>query len=154
VYVTAFLLGDGEALMPTLSAEGAGSELLVPGALEIDEAAMVARVPADAARRAFYNSCARADADWAVERLSDQALTPSVTPLAMTPERFGSVPRSYVLCKQDRAITPVFQREMAKRGECQQVFEIEADHSPFLSAPEALAETLDTVARARLPAPA
>jgi pimeloyl-ACP methyl ester carboxylesterase len=71
--------------------------------------------------------------------------------LALTTERFGSVPHSYVVCAQDNAIRPDLQRLMI--GEIDglslkptAVTELDSSHSPFLSQPGRLA---DIIARAQ-----
>lgn len=67
---------------------------------------------------------------------------PRATPLSLTPARFGSVPRHYIECLHDRTIPIEDQRRMQKLQPCASVTTLEADHSPFLSAPDALADAL------------
>jgi pimeloyl-ACP methyl ester carboxylesterase len=68
-----------------------------------------------------------------------------VTPLELTPERFGRVPRTYVETTFDRAITLAAQRRMQAALPCESVFTLETDHSPFLSQPDALARILISI---------
>ena len=49
-------------------------------------------------------------------------------------------PSTYVVCTRDRAIDPQVQRRMALHAE--NVVELAADHSPFLSMPDRVAETI------------
>lgn len=75
-------------------------------------------------------------------RLAAEPDGPRATPLALTPERFGSVPRHYIECLHDRTIPIADQRRMQALQPCASVTSLAADHSPFLSAPGALADAL------------
>jgi pimeloyl-ACP methyl ester carboxylesterase len=61
------------------------------------------------------------------------------------------VPRAYILCSEDRAISPAMQRRMLERVPCDPVVELACGHSPFLSQPDHLADTLVGIAAARTP---
>jgi len=82
----------------------------------------------------------------ALGRLAAEPDRPRATPLRLTPERFGSVPRHYVECLHDRTIPIQDQRRMQALQPCDRVIALEADHSPFLSAPDALADALLSLA--------
>ena len=70
--------------------------------------------------------------------LSDDA--PS---LALTPERWGSLPRTYVECTEDRTIPISSQRRMQAMSPGARVVTLDADHSPYLSRPVELADALE-----------
>ncbi|MFN5818944.1 MAG: hypothetical protein ACK44Y_00705, partial [Novosphingobium sp.] len=55
----------------------------------------------------------------------------------------------YVLCSDDRAISPGHQRWMAERAGIENLLERDWDHSPFLSAPDELARLLSDLAFAQ-----
>jgi pimeloyl-ACP methyl ester carboxylesterase len=78
----------------------------------------------------------------ALGRLAAEPDRPRATPLRLTPERFGSVPRCYIECLHDRTIPIEDQRRMQAMQPCDKVIALDADHSPFLSAPDALADAL------------
>ena len=59
-----------------------------------------------------------------------------------TEEKFGRVSRAYIYCAQDKAIGPALQREMVEATPCDPVFTLDSVHSPFLTAPDALAQIL------------
>ena len=50
-----------------------------------------------------------------------QPLEPFVTPVHVTSERFGSVPRFYVRCLQVHAVVPALQERMLAASPCQTV---------------------------------
>jgi pimeloyl-ACP methyl ester carboxylesterase len=78
----------------------------------------------------------------ALGRLAAEPDRPRATPLRLTSARFGSVPRCYIECLHDRTIPIDDQRRMQVLQPCDKVIALDADHSPFLSAPDALAEAL------------
>ena len=77
-----------------------------------------------------------------LSRLVAEPNGPRATPLSLTGERYGSVPRHYVECLHDRTIPIEDQRRMQSLQPCASVTTLDADHSPFLSTPDALAEAL------------
>jgi len=71
----------------------------------------------------------------------------AATPVRVTAERFGRVPRTYIETRFDRALTPALQRLMRADWPCQERHEIATDHSPFYSAPEDLVEIFEDIAK-------
>jgi pimeloyl-ACP methyl ester carboxylesterase len=78
----------------------------------------------------------------AMARLVAEPKPPRSTPLRLTPERFGTLPRIYVECTQDRTIVISGQRMMQALVPGARVVTLDADHSPFLSRPAELAAAL------------
>jgi hypothetical protein len=64
------------------------------------------------------------------------------TELSLTSERFGSIPRAYIECTDDRAISIELQRDMYTTSGVDTVVSLDASHSPFLSMPDQLATAL------------
>lgn len=93
----------------------------------------------------FYHDVPDAAAARAVSRLRPQPIAPQRTPLDLT-ERSQDLPRSYVLCSEDRTIPPEFQAEMAQGFDEAAIHRMKSSHSPFLSDPEGLADILDRIA--------
>lgn len=139
VYLSAFLPEDGEALIDYAEADEAS---VVTQNLVVDEERGIVTVEDDAIRAAFYADCSEADIRLAQSLLRPEPLAGMVTPVDTSEERFGSVPRTYVTCQQDRAITPEMQQQMLDALPCEEVRTMDTSHSPFLSAPEELAEIL------------
>lgn len=77
--------------------------------------------------------------------LVPQATAPFATPVRTTPENFGRIPRIYIECLRDRAISPAIQRKMYTALPCQKVISMDTDHSPFFSAPGELVAHLTAV---------
>lgn len=95
-------------------------------------------------RDKFYHDCPEAAVDYARDHLCDQPLAPMQTPVdAAAPQ----VPRDYIVCAQDRAIPPGFQRQMCRDFPPDRRHELPVSHSPFFTCPEALAALIDQIAR-------
>jgi pimeloyl-ACP methyl ester carboxylesterase len=143
VYVTAFLPGDGQSL-PQL-AEGNPDEL-VQSNIVVDEAAGLCTVREEVQRDAFYGECSAEDAAWGTAHRVPESLAAIGAHVHLTEERAGSVPRVYIECTRDRALTIDQQRRMWAARPCVQVLTMESDHSPFLCAPHELARHLLSIA--------
>ncbi|KAI9030606.1 Alpha/beta hydrolase fold-1 [Hyaloraphidium curvatum] len=88
---------------------------------------------------ALYADCEPAEAAAAVARLGPQ---PGITfGQPVTSAAWKTVPTTYVVATQDRAILPEVQRAMARRSGGK-VVELEASHSPFMSVPGKVADVI------------
>lgn len=143
VYLCAFLLQDGDTL---LAVSGMDPDSALAGNLVIAQDQRSATVKDEIIDMAFYGGCDANDRALARTLLLPEPLLPLTTPLHLTTERFGRVPRVYIECLQDRAITPAMQRRMIDASPCQRVISMNSDHSPFFSAPDELVNHLLSVA--------
>lgn len=139
VYLTAFLLPSGRSLIEEAQADTA-AELLPNLILAPDKS--WATVKAEVIRAVFYADCSSSDVALAQSLLVPQAAAPFITPVQTTPDRWGSIPRVYIECTEDRAISLAAQRAMYTRLPCQRIYSMTSSHSPFLSAPEELSQHL------------
>lgn len=144
VYLAAYLLPAGAQIAAT-ARDDAGS--LVPANLLPAASGITCTLRAEVVRDAFHGDCDAATATWAASRLTPEPLKPLVTPLRVSAERFGRVPRAYIECTRDRTISLGEQRRMREAWPCEPVVTLESDHSPFLSHPRELAEALQALAR-------
>ncbi len=136
VYLTAFLLRDGESLLQV--AQGDTEAHVLPNLIMAPDQTY-ATVREDAVKDVFYGDCSDQDVARAKSLLVPQAAAPFATPVHATAENFGRIPRVYIECLQDRAISPSVQTKMYTASPCQKVISMDTSHSPFFSAPEALA---------------
>jgi pimeloyl-ACP methyl ester carboxylesterase len=139
VYLAAFLLPDGQSM---LAAAGEDADTLITGNLVSCEEPGCVRVRDDVVEAAFYGACTADQIARARARLTPQNPAPFSEPVRTTAARFGRVPRVYLTCRRDRAISLAAQRRMALAGPCEKLVELDADHSPFYSAPDALTAEL------------
>ena len=144
VYLAAYLLQSGETMFATALRD---TESLIVSHLEVNEAEGWHMVRERGMRECLYADCTPEDIALAQSRLEPEANLPAVTPLRLSRERFGHVPRVYVECLRDRVVSLTMQRNMQAKLPCERVFSLETGHSPFLSAPDELATCLLEVAR-------
>jgi len=100
------------------------------------------------AKDAFYAHCSDADVGWATSRLRPDPLLPLVQRFPAHPEL--KIPRAFIECAFDKAISLPRQRAMYQRFPFDRVISMDTDHSPFLSAPEPLAEHLASLSELEL----
>jgi pimeloyl-ACP methyl ester carboxylesterase len=139
VYLAAYLLPAGMSVAEEARADA--DSLIAANMIPADTGVTCDLAPG-IARQAFYGDCDAATAEAALARLRPEPLRPLVTPLRVTAERFGRVPRAYIECTRDRTISLAAQRRMQAAWPCEPVLTLESGHSPFLSHPEVLAEWL------------
>jgi pimeloyl-ACP methyl ester carboxylesterase len=89
----------------------------------------------------FYGDCSVDDQVFALRHLQKQPLHPFVDTVALSQDRFGNVPKVYIECLEDQAISIGDQRRMHAKIQCE-VLTLSASHSPFFSMPEALVGVL------------
>jgi pimeloyl-ACP methyl ester carboxylesterase len=156
VYLAGFLMPNGLPLLAMLQHESLSSAL-APGLFVGDPVAIGAtRIHAgstDEAYRSllkasFYADVSEADFAHAASQLHcDESNAGALTPSDITPGRFGTVPRHYIRCTQDRAIPLTGQDHMIATvdraiGGKTTTHTLESSHSPFLSQPAKLAKVL------------
>ncbi len=93
-------------------------------------------------REALYADCDDDDVALCHLLLTPEPAAPTFTPLALSKERYGRVPRSYIMLTEDRAVSPKLQRLMLEETPCE-VLELEASHSAYFSKPDALTRLIE-----------
>lgn len=142
VYLTAFLIDDGQVLQQVLAgdADAKLGEYLVPSSdgstLSFKEGWV---------EGAFCQDCSAEDAAAIKAGFHPEPAAPFATPIHVTKEKWGSVPRAYIEARQDRAISPATQESFFAAFPCEPVIPIETGHCPFLTKPVELAEALKSV---------
>ena len=142
VYLAAIALLAGESVMQHGLGEYPPTPLV--DALTFNADGTITVDPAKA-HECFYADCDSATSARAVARLQPQAAATFSGTVATSDWQRG--PSTYVVCTDDRAIAPSFQRALAAR--CTESIELATSHSPFLSQPGRLAEMLAAVAAGR-----
>ncbi len=82
--------------------------------------------------------------------LSHESAVTGITPLQLTNEKYGSVPRYYIECTKDKAVTPFIQQKMYTEMVCEKVYKMQTSHSPFFSKPQELCEIFLEIASVKL----
>lgn len=159
IYLSAILPSAGQSLVDTLSyAEAAQSFVLqgkagsvgLPtiGATRLD---LMSPNPAYRAevKAAYCHDVSDDDyLAWTNQMVPDDPEAVAVTPIPLTTAKFGSVPRCYIRCAQDRIVPPAWASRMvdaidvfapARRTV---VRDLDSSHSSFLSRPAELAQLI------------
>ncbi|HQV60850.1 MAG TPA: alpha/beta fold hydrolase [Chitinophagaceae bacterium] len=97
-------------------------------------------------KEGLYHDCDEDITELAKVLLSHEPVESGITPLQLTEENFGSVPRYYIECTEDRAVTPFIQQKMYEETPCKKIYRMATSHSPFFSQPEALTEIFCEIA--------
>ena len=139
VYLAAALLPDGEAMLD-LSFADAGS--LVARHLVLEPGGLAVTLDPAGIVDCFYADCDPLDAVWATTRLVPEAIAPLTEAVRVSPSRWGRVRRAYIVCEDDRAISPAVQRRQCEEVGVDLAVTMASAHSPFLSDAPALAGVL------------
>jgi pimeloyl-ACP methyl ester carboxylesterase len=91
----------------------------------------------DDAETFFYHDCSEAVANYAIGHLRMQWRSRNNAPQIEWPK----VPQSSIVCRDDRVVNPEWSRVVADKLGIE-ITELPGGHSPFLSRPRVLAETL------------
>ena len=148
VYLTAVLIPDGATFMGTVSGESDLQRALEERSswdLAADRIHVVYKM--DQTQHRFYNDCSDEDVAWAQSMVVSQPVGPLLSPMRVSDANFGCVPRVYIECSLDNAVTPEFARAMYTALPCIEIITMATGHSPFLSAPEDLTGHLHTLSR-------
>ena len=149
-------------VIPILAAAGSYAALGKVGAVAADPVAVgVARFDLhtpDLSVRARIKAAYCADVSdqdfqaWLNLLVPDDALAPYVEPIALTPERWGALPRSYIQCTQDNVVPIAAVDAMVSAVDAlvpanpTVLRSLVASHSPFLSKPRELAALIAELA--------
>ena len=155
VYLSGFMLPNGMQVFEMLQHETMSSSLgpgLFVGNPGDTGATRINAGSADDAYRSrlratFYGDVSESEFALAAAQLHCDEPVGAVTPSGITPGRFGTVPRHYIRCTQDRAVPLAGQDHMIATvdgaiGGKTTVHTLESSHSPFLSQPAALSKIL------------
>src|SRR5258708_39445195 len=135
------------ALLP-IDGESAASMALPP--LDAEAATVIegewCRLDPVLATPILYQDCEPGERAFALDRIGPTHLSRITASAALSADRFGAVPKTYIHCLADRAIQLDAQRAMTRRYDGIDTLSLPTGHSPFLSQPQLLARTLAALA--------
>lgn len=150
IYVAAYLPKDGQSLYQ-LSQGDADSQVPRWWRQADPKAYSPAWIDPAGIVDVFCADCSAADQQFLIDSHKAEAVPPLGTPVRLTAERFGRVPRTYVHTLKDRAVSVRLQRRMladaGAAGPADRVVELDTSHAPMLSQPRALADVIAGTAR-------
>ncbi len=137
VYVAAFLLKNGDSVLEAMQRDPDGEYL--PN-LEFSEDQSYAKVPEQVLRNVAFHDVDEKDIVLAVPRMAEkQATQPFVSKVAVSAERFGAVPKTFIRTTIDKITSPALQDEMIKNWDVEKIHILPSGHFPALSMPQQLA---------------
>lgn len=139
VYLAAFLIPNGEAMLPTALSDTAS---LIISNMVVNEEQGYHMLKAETFREALYADCSEEDVALATALLTPEPNTPVAIPIHITEAHFGRISRVYIETLRDRGVSPSLQKKMYTALPCQMVMSMETSHSPFFSAPRELVRHL------------
>ena len=135
IYVCAFLPRPGESVAE-LSKQSHAMGAPGPQAEPIDGGTALRLLPGSI-ENTFLHDCPADLAARAVPRFRPQPTAPLGTPVTWS-DAFESLPKEYLVCTQDRAVSPALQAVMAARAGVRAVHMLDSGHEPFFSRPAEL----------------
>jgi pimeloyl-ACP methyl ester carboxylesterase len=139
VYLAAYLPQSGQSLQ-ALAFSDADSK--AGPAFQVDESRMTASIRQDARADLFLNDGDATTRDGFASTMVDEPLAPLATPVTLTADRFGRVPRVYIHTARDQVVSPALQARMVAASPVLRSATIDAGHAPFLTRPAELAGLL------------
>lgn len=139
VYLAAFLVPDGGTALELALSDR--DSLVLPN-LHVDRAGGFDMLAERAYRKALYADCSDDDVTLARLLLTPEPSAPAATPLRLSDENYGRVPRTYIELTLDRAVSVTLQRRMVEGMSCHAVRSLHTSHSAYFSAPDELTEQL------------
>jgi pimeloyl-ACP methyl ester carboxylesterase len=125
-----FALDEKEVLGPHITYNGTISSMLLP----------------EIYKEGLYHDCPDDITQMAKIILLPESTESAKAKLKLTEENYGSVPRYYIECTKDRAITPWLQEKMLEQTPCLKVYKLSSSHSPFFSMPDKLTDIICEIA--------
>jgi pimeloyl-ACP methyl ester carboxylesterase len=139
VYLAAYLIPNGKTQREYSMEDTQG--VLKPYVVKDEETNSTTLRP-EIYKEGLYHDCPDYITELAKLILSSEPFITGVTPLHLTDSNFGRVPRVYIECTEDRAVTPFIQHKMYTEMPCEKVYSLKSSHSPFFSKPKELTEIL------------
>src|SRR4030095_2550250 len=139
VYLAAYLIPNGKT-QREYSLQDTGGILKPYVVMNADSTAHT--LQREIYKEGLYADCEDQITELARFLLSAEPVESGITPLELSEENFGRVPRIYIECTLDKAVTPFIQRKMYTETPCEKVYSLAPSHSPFFSKPNELVEIL------------
>ena len=130
IYLAAYLIPDGKT-QKEYSAQD--TEGWLKPYVTIHEETKSHTLQPEIFKEGLYHDCNDDITEMAKVILSHEPIESGIATLHLSEERFGSVPRDYIECTEDRAVTPFIQRKMYTETSCKKVYSMATSHSPFFS---------------------
>jgi pimeloyl-ACP methyl ester carboxylesterase len=142
VYLAAYVPKDGDTLL-SLSGADAGSQ--VGAVIHVDMTKGIASIPAEHLEQVFCGDCTTAAVTELKANYRDEPVVPFTSPVHVSDDNWGRLPKAYIYTEQDNAISFAFQQAMTQDLALSATATLETSHAPFLSRPDAVVTALREV---------
>jgi pimeloyl-ACP methyl ester carboxylesterase len=143
VYLSAYLLKNGQTLYEV--AQAAENAAGFAAAVEFRDDG-TARFKQEYLSKLLYNDASDEDREIAYQKLVLEPTASFTTPVRLTDDKFGRIPKAFIECARDSAIPPALQQAMQEASPVDIRYRLESGHSPFFSAPMGLMDALERIA--------
>lgn len=147
VYLCAYLPKNDQTVLQIAQSEQRDTTSDTPSAVVLSDDQTYMSLNGDLVKASFYDDCSDEDVLFAKERICPDPMGPFITPVHLTDDNFGSIPRVYIETLKDKAISIGLQRQMYTQSPCKEVITMDTAHSPFFSQPEVLTSHLNHIAQ-------
>jgi len=148
IYLDAFLPKDGDSLFSLVDAtlkqlppNTSGKPTLVEGIIVAADYKTNSVNP-DMAEWLFYHDCSQEDRAFALSRFSSEPVAPLATPVRLTDQVYGTIPKYFILCTDGKDMDKTF---LSTNVYCKKIYRLPSGHSPFLSMPEELVNVITEI---------
>ena len=138
IYLASFMLPSGKRALDYLP----DRESVLTRHIDVNRLGLWDRLRPEIYREGLYADCSDADVALSAALLTREPSRPALTRLALTPVRYGTVPRGYIRLTQDRAVSLGLQDRLLNETPVDRVESIAASHSAYFSKPTDLAATI------------
>jgi len=136
IFIAAFLPQSGESVF-SIGQQNPSSEAVKQ--FTVDPIANALSTSTEAMKTFAFNMTDENVFNAIKERFCPDPLMPLITPVIVSDQHLGKLAKTYIVCLNDNALDTKLQKQMCDAYHCRKI-ELNADHSPFYSNPEALVE--------------
>lgn len=140
VYVTAFMLQNGDSALDAMQRDKAGQFL--PRLAFSDDQTSATSDEATWREVAFHDVNETSILEALPLLRGPQATEPFMAKVAVSEARFGSIPKTYIRTDIGKMLTPTLQDEMLKNWRVDQIHVLNSGHFPALSLPDQLVQAM------------
>ncbi len=147
IYLDAFLPKNGESLFSLVEATlknlppNSGKADIIANIITSDDHKTNFINPAMAAEL-FYHDCSDDDKKMAVSKMTSEFIAPLATPVILTDNVYGAIPKYYILCTESKNMDNTF---ISTNVPCKKVYKLASSHSPFFSMPDKLVAIFEDI---------
>lgn len=147
IFLDAFMPNNGESVQSiaekvgkSINKKSAGPSVME--SLIFSEDQKTAMLKLENVDQLFYHDCSLADRSFAKENLVPQPMSCLVTPVQVSDERYGNIPKYYILCTEARDLDKTL---ISQNVPCRKIVKLKSSHSAFFSMPKRLTRIMQRV---------